>query len=118
VISPTPSALHGARSRRLNARLENGAPEYGLQALHAWARLVCGHAKARGYPNYGQSKKIDCVFRKLNALALFSVPLLPNTHDLHHEAQRRRNGDAKRLGQDDVYVLLKAVETEAIRRLH
>ena len=30
---------------------------------------------------------------------------------------RRRNGDAKRLGQDDVYVLLKAVETEAIRRL-
>jgi hypothetical protein len=28
VISPTPSALRAARSRRLNARLENGAPEY------------------------------------------------------------------------------------------
>jgi hypothetical protein len=27
VISPTPSALQAARSRRLNARLENGAPE-------------------------------------------------------------------------------------------
>ena len=29
VICPTPSALQAARSRRLNARLENGAPEYG-----------------------------------------------------------------------------------------
>jgi hypothetical protein len=28
VISPTPRALHAPRSRRLNARLENGAPEY------------------------------------------------------------------------------------------
>jgi hypothetical protein len=28
VISPTPSARQAARSRRLNARLENGAPEY------------------------------------------------------------------------------------------
>ena len=28
--------------------------------------------------DYRQSKKIDCVFRKLNALPLFSVPLLPN----------------------------------------
>ena len=28
VISPTPSALQAARSRKLNARLENGAPEY------------------------------------------------------------------------------------------
>ena len=27
VISPTPRALHVARSRRLNARLENGSPE-------------------------------------------------------------------------------------------
>jgi hypothetical protein len=25
---PTPSALQAARSRKLNARLENGAPEY------------------------------------------------------------------------------------------
>ena len=28
VISPTPSFLHATRSRKLNARLENGAPEY------------------------------------------------------------------------------------------
>jgi hypothetical protein len=28
--------------------------------------------------DYRQSKKIDCVFRKLNALQLFSVPLRPN----------------------------------------
>ena len=28
--------------------------------------------------DYRQSKKIDCVFRKLNALHLFSVPLRPN----------------------------------------
>jgi len=28
VISPTPMALQAARSRRLNARLENGVPEY------------------------------------------------------------------------------------------
>ena len=28
VISPTPRALQAARSRKLNARLENGAPEY------------------------------------------------------------------------------------------
>ena len=28
VISPTPRALQAARSRKLNARLQNGAPEY------------------------------------------------------------------------------------------
>jgi len=28
VISPTPRALQAARSRELNVRLENGAPEY------------------------------------------------------------------------------------------
>ena len=28
VISPTPRALQAARSRKLNALLENGAPEY------------------------------------------------------------------------------------------
>jgi hypothetical protein len=39
VISPTPSALHAARSRRLNARLENGSPEYP-------ANTNCDPAKA------------------------------------------------------------------------
>src|SRR5476649_2194183 len=38
-------------------------------------------------------------------------------HDLHHEAHRRRNGDAHRLRQHDVGILLEAVEAEAIRRL-
>ena len=36
---PTPSALHAARSRKLNARLENGAPEYP-------AKTNCDPAKA------------------------------------------------------------------------
>jgi hypothetical protein len=39
VISPTLSALHAARSRRLNARLENGSPEYP-------ANTNCDRAKA------------------------------------------------------------------------
>ena len=39
VISPTPSARHAARSRRLNARLENGSPEYP-------ANTNCDPAKA------------------------------------------------------------------------
>ena len=39
VISPTPRALQAARSRKLNARLENGAPEYP-------ANTNCDAAKA------------------------------------------------------------------------
>ena len=39
VISPTPSALHAERSRRLKARFENGAPEYP-------ANTNCDPAKA------------------------------------------------------------------------
>jgi MerR family regulatory protein len=39
VISPIPSALQAARSRRLNARFENGSPEYP-------ANTNCDAAKA------------------------------------------------------------------------
>src|ERR1700754_138864 len=35
-------------------------------------------------------------------------------HDLHHEANGRRNGDAQRLRQDHVGVLLESVEAQAI----
>src|SRR6266404_4057777 len=35
-------------------------------------------------------------------------------HDLHHEAHGRRNGEADGLGQDDIGVLLEAVEAEAV----
>src|SRR5471030_2820869 len=38
-------------------------------------------------------------------------------HDLHHETHRRRNGDAHRLRQHDIGILLEAVEAQAIRRL-
>src|SRR5882757_3664844 len=38
-------------------------------------------------------------------------------HHLDHEPNRRRGGDAHRLRQDDVGVLLETVETEAVRRL-
>src|SRR5690242_3324727 len=36
-------------------------------------------------------------------------------HDLHHEADGRRNGKLHRLWQHDVGVLLEAVEAEAVR---
>ena len=48
-----------------------------------WARrLRCSSSGLRCERNwdYRQSKKIDCVFRKLNALHVISSPLLPNTH--------------------------------------
>jgi DNA-directed RNA polymerase specialized sigma24 family protein len=35
VISPTPRALRAARSRKLNVRLENGAPEYPANKLRS-----------------------------------------------------------------------------------
>src|SRR5476651_2141280 len=38
-------------------------------------------------------------------------------HDLHHEAHRGRDGDAQRLRQHHVGILLEAVEAPAIRRL-
>src|ERR1700738_4043373 len=38
-------------------------------------------------------------------------------HDLHHEAHRRRNGDAHRLRQHDIGILLEAVESQAVRGL-
>src|SRR5829696_1670127 len=38
-------------------------------------------------------------------------------HDLHHEAHGRRNGDAQRLRQDHVGVLLERVEAQAVRGL-
>ena len=38
VISPTPSARHAARSRKLNARLENGSPEYPAKTWSEAAR--------------------------------------------------------------------------------
>jgi hypothetical protein len=41
---------------------------------------------------YRHSKERDCVFRKLNALALFSVPLLPITQVPVCRRRRVRRG--------------------------
>jgi len=47
VISPTPRALHVARSRRLNARLENGSPEYPANTNCEAAKLIPPGARIR-----------------------------------------------------------------------
>jgi hypothetical protein len=47
VISPTLSALNAARSRRLNARLENGAPEYPANTNSDAAKAITPGARMR-----------------------------------------------------------------------
>ena len=47
VISPTPRALQAARSRKLNARFENGAPEYPANTNCEAAKAIPPGAKIR-----------------------------------------------------------------------
>src|SRR5262245_56413941 len=49
VICPTPRALQAARSRKLNARLENGTPEYPAHKLRGRGGNPAGSQDAAAF---------------------------------------------------------------------